>query len=401
MIERRKWYYDKYIMTMEMEKELIYHIGTFKTGSTSLQTFLANNREELLKAGIFYPECLYEEGRPEYTNGNAYPLNDPEMDSDNYKHGIENLKKYFSEYDKILISSEDFWSSNTKQERLRELKELGVIVKIIVYLRRQDDYLDSLCNQLIKTGLLSFEKGQSHIYELGLYTDYYKELTDIKNVIGKENIFVRVFEKEQLYNENIFDDFLHVLNIDKTEAFVKPEKRLNRSLSNKHREFINICNNTLENSYRGIDCFMYKKNTELSERYLTQKGKKEQSNFFSEQERKHIVEKYQNGNECIAKEYLQREDGILFSSVYPEDDESESSEIEIEDVIRWVALLIHEHSSRIYQNRINLETRIANLKEKLEKEKERNDEFQQLADAIKNGYSLRKIRKMFKEKQQE
>lgn len=43
-------------------KQLIYHIGTFKAGSSSLQFFLDNNRDELLKRGIFYPENLYEEG---------------------------------------------------------------------------------------------------------------------------------------------------------------------------------------------------------------------------------------------------------------------------------------------------------------------------------------------------
>ncbi len=385
-------------------KELIYHIGTFKTGSTSLQTFLDHNRGELLKAGIFYPECLLEEGRPEIVNGNngnAYPLNVPKIDGLKFRKGIENLKELFSQYNKILISSEDFWSSETKQERLRELKEIGVTVKVIVYLRRQDEYLDSLCNQLIKTGLLSFEKGQSHIYELGLYTDYYKELSDIKDVIGKENIAVRIFEKEQFYRGNIYDDFLKCLGIERTEFFVDPEKTLNRSLSNKHRELMNICNSTLGNCYREIDLFMSAAVLGVSERYLTQKGGKEKSNFFTEQERRSIIEKYQKGNECIAKEYLQRENGILFHDTYFKENEIEEEEIEIEDIIRWVTLLIYKQNTCIDMNRINYEAEIRSLKQELEIERKRNNEFQQLADAIKGGYSLRKIRKIFKEKQQE
>ena len=36
--------------------ELIIHIGTHKTGTSSLQTFLATNRSVLIKHGIYYPE---------------------------------------------------------------------------------------------------------------------------------------------------------------------------------------------------------------------------------------------------------------------------------------------------------------------------------------------------------
>ena len=34
-------------------KELIVHMGTYKTGSTTLQNFFESNRENLLKIGIF------------------------------------------------------------------------------------------------------------------------------------------------------------------------------------------------------------------------------------------------------------------------------------------------------------------------------------------------------------
>lgn len=38
-----------------MSKKLILHIGTEKTGTTSIQKFLNLNKDELLNEGIFYP----------------------------------------------------------------------------------------------------------------------------------------------------------------------------------------------------------------------------------------------------------------------------------------------------------------------------------------------------------
>jgi capsular polysaccharide export protein len=40
-----------------MKPSLILHIGTTKTGSTSLQNFLFSNRARLLEKGILFPEA--------------------------------------------------------------------------------------------------------------------------------------------------------------------------------------------------------------------------------------------------------------------------------------------------------------------------------------------------------
>ncbi len=43
-------------MSFSERKNLYLHIGHGKTGSSSLQTFLALNKDNLKEYGIFYPE---------------------------------------------------------------------------------------------------------------------------------------------------------------------------------------------------------------------------------------------------------------------------------------------------------------------------------------------------------
>jgi hypothetical protein len=42
--------------------KLILHIGTHKTGTTSLQAWLANNREALAANGVSYPHATVAHG---------------------------------------------------------------------------------------------------------------------------------------------------------------------------------------------------------------------------------------------------------------------------------------------------------------------------------------------------
>ena len=43
---------------MTQFEESIIHIGTMKTGTTTLQEFFRHNRPELAKKGILYPKTL-------------------------------------------------------------------------------------------------------------------------------------------------------------------------------------------------------------------------------------------------------------------------------------------------------------------------------------------------------
>ncbi len=87
-------------------RELIYHIGTLKTGTTSLQLFWEKNKNILLKHGIYFPHKIIE-GLNEENTENAYPLN-LDINDDLFKKGIDLLDNLFNKHERILLSSEAF-----------------------------------------------------------------------------------------------------------------------------------------------------------------------------------------------------------------------------------------------------------------------------------------------------
>ena len=116
----------------------------------------------------------------------------------------------------IIISSEfftypeRFFNNTSSIKKIRNHLQ-NYSVKIIVYLRNQVDFLQSLYAQMIKSNLqnssikIMIEKEKFRCY-------YYSMLELWSFVFGLENILVRVFEKEQLKNANLYDDFLSAIH---------------------------------------------------------------------------------------------------------------------------------------------------------------------------------------------
>ena len=81
-----------------MHKKLFLHIGTPKTGKTSLQYFCENNRKTLMDKGILYPE-----------NPNGYVnTNYIFKDGVTPKEAAGNFKKLCENSSRIFMSAEVF-----------------------------------------------------------------------------------------------------------------------------------------------------------------------------------------------------------------------------------------------------------------------------------------------------
>lgn len=307
-------------MKKDEKKTIYFHIGTNKTGTSALQAFLAENSNILKEKGIYYPQ------QPEYWNkefkigsGNAQYLF---SDCDKYPleaKGIDKIRNIFSlteKYYQILLSSEWLWLIDDKTSFFNNLKKEGIKIVVIVYLRRQDEYLESAINQRIKVSkyktstypecLNPNEILNSPLEEL----DYYKELEKIKLSIGRTNIIVRPYEKSQFKNNNIFSDFLNIFNLELTDEFVLPPKIVNPRLSRDFMEMKRICNSlpienkTLFNVFcNSLIKLSANENDDINEMEYS---------LFSYEEKLDIINKYDKSNQKIAKEYLNRMDGKLF-----------------------------------------------------------------------------------------
>ena len=233
-------------------KQAIIHIGTEKTGSSTLQYFLAGHRDVLLEThGVLYPKsiginnhqrlCLFAAPNSPRTKRMRlrFNLTDDKSFIDYKKELLESLKDEISKnrLDKLLISSEHLSSRLSGVEEISKLKdlfnELQFQVKIIIYFRRQDELIPSELSTSLKVG------NPVHLDPLkhNFWYNYYSLASSWSEVFGKENIICKPFEISGMVNNNLIDDFLTVLDV-KVEGASSYKDDFNTSLDAKMLKFL-------------------------------------------------------------------------------------------------------------------------------------------------------------------
>lgn len=359
-------------------KTLYLHIGTPKTATTAIQNFCWDNREELEKQGYCYPLFEYRffnvqkyrnahflVGRIKDENGNRQYDQEQEI----VREGIGKILSLFEKYDNIILSDEGIWNRGFFQdtncwERLKEgFKGRDIAIKVIVYLRRQDDFLFSWWNQQVKEGMLgssvlSWEEVVEKLPYIKL--DYYDILTRISAYIGKENITVRLFDKEHFAGGTIQADFLETVHLEYTEDYRILVPMQNPSLTKNNLEIKRILNRMPDLNKQKNDYFR-KVLTQLSD----ENPEEGRSSMFSQEENKEFLEQFREGNAKIVKEYLGK-DGDLFDDTYLADGKWQiDNEQMIRDMIRFFGTTV---SYFMEENRV-LKERDKALKEQLDVQK--------------------------------
>ena len=407
-----------------MGKQQIYiHIGTPKTGTTTLQEFFKLNKEALAKSGILYPEWGYSNrwGNFENTEGNfgwIVQSNDLEI-----KERISSVLD--DSYRGILLSTEDIWGEvRDKASFLRNIQSIGeaVEIKVIVYLRKQIDYIESQYRECIRVAtfrepiesIVDFSNEQ--VQFLRDNCEYWSILEEMAGEIGDENIIVRPYERAQFKNGNIIDDFLSILGLEYNESFQQCAKNYNPPMSNvalEMKRIMNYSSSVLE--VTDMNNIFY--NILMLDGVENQKEKVVNfKSLISREKRCLFMQRYEEDNINIAKKYLKREDGRLF---WEEDIKEEAKKIETEELteqaIRVFTSAFVELNKKMdaYGRELSIvkdnfnELKILKENDARNFEVERNALMgellskQQEINAIKSGYSwkitapLRKIRRIF------
>jgi hypothetical protein len=204
-------------------------------------------------------------------------------------------------------------------------------VKIIIYVRRQDEFFQALYQERIKPPR-SITKKINEIqadYEMS----YYVRVSSWAKYFGKENVILRVFEKEKFVGGNLFADFLDAAGLELTSEYLIPQGRVNSSMGPKLTEMVRLSNNfDVKDRYKFVHFLrsIYE-NTSQTDQGLS---------FLSKQDREAILSRYLMGNERLAKEYLGWKDSVLFNCEVG-DDESYSESIANVDSAEVMELLIY------------------------------------------------------------
>ena len=202
------------------------HIGAPKTATSTLQAILARKAGKLLKDGVLYPSITrhgdahhvlvcdliesYQGSRMpdfwygDFPRGQAWTTLKEEISS----HG--------SDVRSVILSSELFFGQSRQlRPMLAEISEhlAGHTVKVVVYLRRQDQLYSSFFNQDVK-GARQWADGPYQFYETHqIFQHHYVDLLDIwAETFGPDNIIIRPYEPEQWLNQDIVSDFCNATN---------------------------------------------------------------------------------------------------------------------------------------------------------------------------------------------
>lgn len=226
-----------------MNRKMYVHIGTHKTGTTSIQAFLRSKTNALKECGIYIPNS----GTINPSSGHhniAWQLRNDRR----YRKNFGNVKDLINEieisqYQTSVISSEDFEYLSQYPDQLKNfdrlIENLGYSCEYIVFFRNKNSYLTSLYQELLKHGLSdsyddfknSIIKNKSFTYRDGWYFEfnYQRFINQWKSILNKKITF---YSFDEIANkEGLLPFFMSI--IDSSEEIINDSKKaakLNTSL---------------------------------------------------------------------------------------------------------------------------------------------------------------------------
>ncbi|MCD7763345.1 MAG: hypothetical protein LUI14_09150 [Lachnospiraceae bacterium] len=322
-------------------KTLYVHIGTPKTATSSLQDFCWMNRQHFHKLGFAFPLMApIHPGAPILRNAHFLVDSSPRYGADgllekandddpkkqpirqkNLEHGLSMVHKAFQKDDNVILTDESLWISLCYNQKnpldilCEDAKKEHYRIRVIVYLRRQDQYLISRWNQFVKNSS-STQTFQEYLDEVllrwPLIADYAEAVDDIAKKIGKENVIVRRFEPSSWKDGSIYADFLDALGLDLDASFKQPKQETNTGLTLNYAEIQRQLNLNADIPAKQKEFLGY------CLRKASDSGSKHaEYGLFSTSETKEFLAGYEEGNTRIAREYL-GVDGPLFPSAIKE-----------------------------------------------------------------------------------
>jgi hypothetical protein len=241
-------------------KTCILHIGTEKTGSTSLQTFFGLNRTILADSGYFVPRSLtfpsddlvLNHGQLAIISMNDEKFHDDLrrgfriFDRNDLDQARRDLFTSFSEEvtaiscgcHTVILSSEQCHSRLVTSEEVQNLKDVldyfCETYRIVVYLRPQHELAMSQYGMFLANGIYDIDmfpplpppRGYAkEIYTNRAYFDYRALLDRWSLVFGEDALYPRIYAVDALPGNDVVLDFTADFFLIGRGALVSPPRR--------------------------------------------------------------------------------------------------------------------------------------------------------------------------------
>jgi len=295
--------------TSTMKRSLYIHIGTHKTGSTALQSFLTINQRKLQEYGVVFPGQSKDHY---FVTKELREQERPYLDEKTHIFKIfSEIKNYLEKSNSCIISSEGFCESDKiLLPRLIDTIRffaIDVEIKIIVFLRPQVSWFESSYQQIVKDlvarsiRLFNEYVKMDYIYE---YCDYNSHLNLWANYFGKDNIIVIPYDPMQ-HKAKLFTDLLRAIDVsDNLVLKNPPPQKTNIGLAVPTIEFLRWLN------IIKIDNRLFQEIIAIFENNHIEQFKS--SSFIDQEKSDEIEQFFEESNRLVAFNYLKRNDGILF-----------------------------------------------------------------------------------------
>lgn len=209
-----------------MKKRLIAHIGTHKTGSTSIQKALYESRVQLLKAGVLFPST--DRGpRPSkhHSVSTAAKSRDPVVADDEYAALMEEFNA--SGASTMIVSAEGLSAPHPGVPDFFKRFLDDFDVEVVCYLRRQDLFVESLYNQVLRDPGAAEQRTIGEFWRdarISSRLNYHQTLSAWRDIPAK--VLALDFARE-VKQHGLVNSFLKAARLDGIDAL--PEKVANKS----------------------------------------------------------------------------------------------------------------------------------------------------------------------------
>lgn len=195
------------------------HIGAPKTGSTILQKRCFEQRDRLLARGLLYPDVSvrgFGHHDIAFLIGGGYPAWATPQPLDLAQLEAMTRRAIEHHSGSVLLSSEDFYLCPNPGGLRKFLERSGALdgreLRIVVYVRRQDDAHESWFNQTVKA------QGYTHdidtcVREFFDLFDYRLQLSGWEAEFGREALHLRVFDPRRFVGGTLERDFGDALGV--------------------------------------------------------------------------------------------------------------------------------------------------------------------------------------------
>ena len=211
------------------------HIGSPKTGTTSLQGFLNDNAQ-----------ALRADGRMNFVeSGRAHIAHNQLASASRMGNAGRVFDQICREADTMpdcpnVVSSEMLFNAFTAKKLAASVPaEMKGRTKVIAYIRRQDSYLEALYKQLLKNSRIEPDR-QAFLDDARRRVRYLDTLNTYADMFGHKNIIVRPFSPKSLIAGDVVQDFAAQIGLDITKDLKLDQGFSNKSFSAEMSELLAV-----------------------------------------------------------------------------------------------------------------------------------------------------------------